>query len=592
MRNNLLSLMMVLSSITGNMSFGLSENCVSGQSKDEPRSIEVRVVDSQQQTIKEAELLFFDGRLGKKLEIEKTETAILKTRSGLLIARAKGFQYGGLVIDHSSPDIVNLILKRDDEAGAVKSTLPFPLESTQRAKVYNQLLDEAFLELEQTNDSPSQGIYLQILAGKCPDRVLEYLKANPRLPPPVVLSAKVELVKALSKKNAEQAIELIARSEEPIFQTFALEELVKALPIDSPQLASCETQWMRSIELIPEPQLKLAAAASAGEYFQLRGRDDRAKQIINNYLEQAEQLPSAGWSCYPRSLFAALIVSSDPERARKILSKFHPASDQEVRELLRGKARLAFAASLQNLELTLQLLGEFDELDTENKNFAYRLKVLQRLAARYPQAAVEQARKLTDLNWRAWTLGNIADRIGDTNQQLARQSLADAVQAAMDSAASSPSDQPSLNHPAIILGGLLPIAERVAPDQVESMIWQTIWCAVPKSRFVVSGPSHSLAIQQSAAAICRYDREIGLALFRDRQPNQTFRNDGNSAAVFILNPNGISDHLARLSVNQPLSMYRARETLLNLLSESESSAWDRVSLPFLLEWNSDLFEDR
>ncbi len=352
-------------------------------------------------------------------------------------------------------------------------------------------------------------------------------------------------------------------------------------PDDLPLRQAVESEIIDTAKKILQPAYRLSAWTLLAQHYQDTNRPELAQAIIDQHLEEVEKLPSGGWSGLPRSMFAALIVEQDPELAIEL------TEGMDDRESNRARGRLAFHCCRTNPELALQLLGQQSDDPDATVGANVQIKVCHRMAIEQTESALKLAASIEEPNQRAWAFGVIAMRLNDANPEAAQRALVTAI----DSLNTSDQSESRLSS-ASTTAGLLPIAEKVAPEKMSSLIWQSVYLAIPRSRWNTGGGSKASKIQSAAAAISRYDGAIAAALVGDKEIEIGTDVDRSAANQVALDVAGLPEFLKRLEATRHSGAFDPRGIAIGLLMNSESGFWDTVSKPVFLDWPSDQYEKR
>ena len=145
--------------------------------------------------------------------------------------------------------------------------------------------------------------------------------------------------------------------------------------------------------------------------------------------------------------------------------------------------------------------------------------------------------------------------------------------------------------PASTTAGLLPIAEQVAPGTIDSLIWQSVYLSLPRSRWRTGHGSKLLKIQTAAAAIARYDTAIARILVGDKKIEIGSDVSRTATNQVVLNAEGLPEFLKRLNKVSHSSAAQPRVVAARLLKCNEAQFWKTVSKPTWLNWPTRNYED-
>ena len=197
------------------------------------------------------------------------------------------------------------------------------------------------------------------------------------------------------------------------------------------------------------------------------------------------------------------------------------------------------------------------------------------------------AASITEPNQQSWAYRLIAEALADVKPEKAKQVLELAAHS-LDSDRNSAMGL----HISTTMGGLLPVYEKLAPEKMRSLIWQTVYLAQPKSRWNDNGPTPLTHIQNAAATISRYDRQLANALDIGEQEVPRNFDPTRSATNFItLKPEQLTEFLKDLEEQRTSNALRPRETVIEMLMGTDAEFWAAVSKPSFLQYLSDRFEE-
>ena len=302
---------------------------------------------------------------------------------------------------------------------------------------------------------------------------------------------------------------------------------------------------------------------------------------MQQHIEEVKKLPSAGWSAFPRSLFAALVVDKDPQLAEELIK-----GNRDQHESNRAHARVAFSCCRTNPELATKLLSLCEHSENAINVWDKPTRVCYRMAIEQTEAARKLAVSIDELNQRAWALGLMAIRLNKSDPATAKILLTEAIETLADPAARDQQWFPVGG----TLGGLLPIAQDVDPAKVQPMMWQAIFETLPRTRWV-RGASNKIKIQSVAGAIARYDVELGRALVGKTEIELGSIFSESAARQALLAPSGMVDYTEKLCSSELTRQNQMLEKLTDLVTQSEGEFWKSISQPESLNWPTRKFED-
>jgi len=542
--------------------------------------VAVEIVGSNGNRITDVEVMWWHDRQHKKAT-SKNGKFSLPQKTGLLAVRKDGYQYTGIVLDEKTPSKPKLKMLRNDEIESRRLKVqPIPISPNLREKLTKTLRERCLQDFESAANPNEKTTPVRVLTELDSTKALELLEAG-KFEGQLAGMVKQTLIERFARTDVSKAIPLADGEENPMFRSMLVGVLARSLDADHPQRATIESQWVDAVRNTEQPGMRLAGWAMLAEHYLHTDRPELVKKIVSQQMDDVKKLPAGGWSAFPRSLFAAFIVEDDPKLAGELIEG---AVDYERSRAL---GRLAFHCCRTNP----QQAKEFLDLIVKGQQIGdpYHIKVAHRMASVHPQKAIELAKTIADPKQRGWALGMVSRVIAKTNPDLAKGSL-DLVISSIEEGANA--KLRTHTAPAELLAGLMPVAEEFAPERLHSMLWQSVWLTLPKSRWSESG-SLGFQVESTASALARYDSRVAQALYRspaDKITDQFNQLSGDVATNrFVLAPEQLAAWFeTQTSIG---SSYRGYEAVAKLLSASPTEFWDSVSVPFVMQWPTEAFEE-
>ena len=549
--------------------------------------IKITISDTAGKAILNASAYWFANRKTKKLSVSDEGQVTVASATGVVVVQSEGYQCGGLVLRNKTPDELRdalITLRTPSQPGRALKTLPVPVDVQQRKKIVQEVIDLHWTQLKSDpKDLSNQMTCSKLLAVLDPKGLNEYVDSG-AIKGRANGMVKRFLIKAIAKSDTELAIEVADSVKDPMGRSSLLSVLLRDLPADSPFVEAVEEQFIETIKSISQPAFRYAIWSSLGEHYVHSGQRELADKIVDEHLAEVKKLTSGGWAAFPKSLFAALLVEKDSDLALKMIK------GSTGHERARAMGRLAFHCCLTKPELAIELLGKIEHPDRTINSAENRIKVAYRMVGTQTDSAFQVAASIDESNQQAWAWGVIASKLNDSDPARAKKALENAIQALT---VEKPGREAATHFsiPAT-LAALMPIAEKVAPEKIESMMWQSVWLTVPKSRWNMGGPSRASKRQSVAAALSRYDRELAGALMGDTEV--VIGSDPTRSAVsqLVLDAKGISEFMDRLNNGAQFSAaFQPRAAVAQMLSGSDEKLWNEVSTPELMQWPTVRFEE-
>ncbi|MFK7768986.1 MAG: hypothetical protein AB8B55_17320 [Mariniblastus sp.] len=560
--------------------------CANEATTQEQTEINISIVDSAGKPVPKVSAYWFKNGKSKKLTAHDGVVTVTSAE-GLIVARSEQHHCSGIVLHKKTEEQLrnaSVVLRTPSEPGRILKTLPVPVSTEQKTEIIKQVLDIYWAQLKSNPKDPAnQMSCFELLGALDPQNLNEFVDS---IDFDVRMKAmgKSHVVKSLAQSDPELAIEIADSIEDPMSRSGLIYALLTHLPENSPHVEAVEEQYIETIKAISQPAFRYAIWSSLGEYYFCNGKEELTDKIVEENLSEVRKLPDGGWAAYPKSCFAALIVEEKPDLALEMIEgcKGH--------ERPRALGRLAFHCCQTNPNLAIELLGKIENVKNAINTAENQIKIAYRMAGPQTDSAFEVAGSIMEANQRAWAWGLIASKLAKTDSVRAKNALENAIQAISVNAPGKKSLE-YFSEPTT-LAGLLPIVETVAPEKVESVVWEAVWLTIPRSRWNMGGDSKDTKRQSVAAAVSRYDRELANAMMGDTQI--VVGMDPSRAAVtqVALDAGGVPKFLERLNKGPRFSAaFHPRAKVAQMLSGSDEEFWDEVSLPAFLEWPTVMFEE-
>jgi len=548
--------------------FGCFNFTVVGQTK-------VTFVDSSGTPVAAVDAVFFNSGLGKTVEVNGG-IGTVQGSEGVVAATAEGFQYSGGILNSKELKIV--LLREDETAPTVRQTT-FPLSESDRVSTGVALISAIKKRIADKELNPNDTAKQMMLAGQLdPTGTLAWLKEID-LPPQQTMAVKHGIISGFLSDDIEAAIDMLDQIEDPMFRTYKLVTLLGELPPQHAATPIIEKQAVAAIRSVKQPAYRIAMWSALGEHYQVSGQEELVQKIVDLHLAEAQKLPSDGWSAFPRSVFAALIVEEQPDVALKMIEGI-----RDVNEKYRAESRLAFHCCRTNPKLAVELLRRYEAQEGHGPNTGDLVRIAHRMAVEHTVAAEELVNSIEVPNGRAWALGLMAMRLNETDPAKAKLLLEKAIKTLADPKA----DQNHLHTSGSIMAGLVPIAEQVAPEKVRSMIWESVFRAIPRNSILANNQK----LQHAAGSIARYDRDLAIALIDTDKLELGYSTENTAFHQAVLKVENLPQYAARVSDPEAVDAFRHQEKLVDVLLADEESFWQSVSKPIQMDWPKLKFEEQ
>lgn len=566
----------------------MSFNCRLAQSEEaeEQASVKITIADVEGKPVANGLAYWFRNGKAKKLRISEDSQVSVAAATGLVVVQSPDHQCSGVVLQNKTRDELEnaaIVLRSHNQPGRPLKTLPVPVRADQRKEIVAETLDLYWTKLKANpkdqNNVISCGRFLSSMDPKGLNALLDAGNFGFQIRGML----KRLIVMATAKENPEFAIEVCDSMKQPIGRVSLLAALLERLTENSPYVEAVEEQLIETIKATSQPAFRYAVWAGLGEYYVHSDQRELADKIVEEHLAEVKKLPSGGWAAFPKSLFAALLIEKDPDLAVELISG---CKDYER---TRALGRLAFHCCLTNPELAMQLLEKIEHAQNTINTAENRIKVAYRMTGPQTEWAFQVAESIEETNQQAWAWGMIASKLIGTDPDLSKKALQNAIDALMSTDAKAKASN-YFSMPKT-MAGLIPIAEKVAPEKMEQMVWQSVWLAIPKSRWNLGGQSKKAKRQTAVAALSRYDRNIASALLGDQEIEIGWDASKSAVAQVVIDFEGVAAFIDRMNTPQDASKAsEARVAVAKLLAKSDEEFWDAVSLPNMLHWPTKTFE--
>ncbi len=541
------------------------------------QSSAIKFVDIEGKPVTPDSALFFNGGRAKTIDVQKG-TATAPGSAGIITAHAEGYQYTGAVLTGSDTTVT---FYRNDQPCESLSQTPFPLTKEIRSQLQQTIKDKLW---DQVHDQPagSQSVFqiVDVLGSVDPQATLQWVDES-NFPGQKKIAVSGNAFTQLLLTRPEEALDRISQIDDSMSRSMILGVFLQRLPPNHDMVPTIEKLLNETSRGIKQPAMRLAIRASLAEHYQLTNRPEQADKITDQHIEEAKKLPTGGWSAYPRSLFAALIAEADPTLAEELITGI-----SDTNEATRARSRVAFACCRKHPDLAKKLLARYEPDKNTITVWKETIKIAHRMVVEQTQSARQLADSIDEPNQKAWALGMMANRLHDSNPQLAKDLLNQTIDLLSDPEAT----KQDRYAPGQTLAGLLPVAQRIDPAKVRPMIWQAVHVTLPKSRWV-SGTSNRVKLQSVAGAIARYDLKLGQTLIGNQtlKPVNIFAKSAFRQA--LLGPEKLLDYTNELLEHgDHPRQSRLVQEVANLVTVGEASFWNSVSKPMMLDWPTRRFE--
>ncbi|HBE66992.1 MAG TPA: hypothetical protein DDW52_02480 [Planctomycetaceae bacterium] len=547
-------------------------------------SVEIVLQDSRANPVAQAQAYWIHDGYAEKLT-PQNNSIMVPGDTGVLVISAEGYQHNGLVLGNSANDDSRserlITMRRLGESGGKRyQSRTYPLDPKLKARLQSVVESKCWAQVKAKQLTNLAPYAFQFLGHMVPRELTAYLDNN-SVDQNAAGMGRQAAIRRLASVDPTAALEQLDAFKDSMRKSMMISGLLSSLPASSPIADTLELQFADATRTIDQPALRLASWAVLAEYYIHKGKEDKAQTIIQRNLADVRKLPAGGWSGFPRSLFAALIVNDQPDVARQLVQGI------DDNEKARAIGRLAFYA--RDPKLVSELLGELDK--GRVIGYPYSTRVLCELAKGFPEAAIENVKTIGEAKHRAWALGLIAKQISSSHPDLARKALV-AAQTEIDSA--NAARLKTFISPGEILAGLLPIAEELSPASVDEMIWQSVWSALPHTRWSDGGETFSMRMTGVAAAVARYDAELASALARAVGPviqvSGQFGAKDAINSIVLQEPESLVAFVEELPFTGP--NVRGVEAIAKAVVASQEEFWEMVSQPRFLQYPNGKFEER
>ena len=555
--------------------------------QEKPQGISIAITDTAGDPISTASSYWLSNGKAKKLTTSQEGHITVAAATGLVVVQCEGYQCAGLVLRQKTPAELkgaSIVLRTPAELGRSFKTLPVPVPERQRKNFVKETIDLHWAQLKSgPKDRSNQNVCGSPLAALDPKAFNEYLDSG-AVDAQFKGIGKRLLTVTIAKSDPELAIEVADSLKNPMSRVSVLDVLLENLPEGSPYVEAVEEQFIETIQAISQPAYRYAIWSNLGEHYVHNGQRELADKIVAEHLPEVRKLPNGGWAAFPKSLFAALLVEKDPDLALKM------TQGSTGHERARALGRLAFHCCLTKPKLAIDLLDKIEHPERTINTAENRIKVAHRMAGAQTDFAFQVAASINEPNQQAWAWGSVALKLIDSDPIQAKKALENAIQALT---VEKPGGEIAVHRSTpVTLAGLMPIAEKVAPEKIESMMWQAVWLTVPRSRWNLGGGSRASKRQCVAAALSRYDREVASALMGDTQIEIGSEPSRSAVIQVALDAAGIPEFMERLNDSKkPVPEFRPRAHVARMLSGSDEEFWNEVSLPEMLQWPTVKFEE-
>lgn len=395
-----------------------------------------------------------------------------------------------------------------------------------------RLLAAEVQRARETKDDSQILRALERLAWVDPGQVLETIEREPIATDWMNDFARSAVVSALCARDPDEAVaEAIG---DAWHSALASLQVVDALgPGQRERKLELLGAIRAGVRAVENPPYRLALLAHVAEHLLDLGERDAARGILDEGLELARTLPAEEWSGYARGRFAEELAQVDLEPALELVKGIGEDEGRHLGNIAHELAAIDPMAA-ERLLASLTPSGAWDQE-------RYAPRVCYRMAL----ADSARARSIADRSpVAAQCYGTMALALAEREPATARELLREAFERLALLRAFWTG---GAHDPVVLAASLLPVAERIAPDELDSYIARALSLREPRAR-LAEYPGAIVPYLQADAGLAfhlaRHDRELARRLtepaveylLENRDVGRDWDWNGLYAALAVIDP--------------------------------------------------------
>ncbi|HEX7375921.1 MAG TPA: hypothetical protein VF278_02360 [Pirellulales bacterium] len=391
-----------------------------------------------------------------------------------------------------------------NEPAVPRSTLPLNLPPPERRKLGMSLVEPLLPIIHhRVFDGPHVEL-LNIIAQGDPEQALE-ISEKVLTNPQFITQARRGAALSMIETDFDEGLAVIATLHTANDRALAYLQAWDALTGLAPE---------RKDGLLDEALVQARAESDVGNKVYLMGRiadrwldlgrRERATALLREGQALAEQLPAPSettqreTAVHNRGNFAGALARVDGPAALALIEGFEePYRDWYLANVARGLAEHD-PAEAERL---------FQRLEHDSLRFLYGLAVVHRMATADVQRAARLAASYAEEGERAYALGMVAHGLATGAREAALGYLLEAFEI-LERAHSLGQDGGDREALAVKAAALLPVAERIAPERLEELLWRALALRPPRSARGDQDWQDERSTAALATLVARYDREL------------------------------------------------------------------------------------
>lgn len=394
---------------------------------------------------------------------------------------------------------------------------------------------------------------------------------------------RLRAVEGLASSHPEEAQLVAALCTSAYDRTWGTLQIAAELEASAPARALDDlAEALVLARDVESPPHRLVLVTQAAEGLFRLGRDERARELLEQHRSLAEQLAAEEWSGFARGRFAESLARVDFAAATKLVEGLADADDRS-----RHWGNIAHKLAAREPAQAEEALGRM-------KGYVFSA---ERWSARVSHAMARtdsaRARRLIEShtrgNERAFALGRMALALAETEPALGRELLAEAWRVLESLPRGSSRDVGELLRAPHVAATLLPAAEAIDPALVREHLCRAL--ALRHPRPFVERPGYDLLVAKSdaqlALLVARYDRALARELLEPVVATVAARGleerdvrDWRAlfAAVALADPDWVAPVADRLGQQD------VRATAAEVLSRPPEGRWSFIEDEYLNLW--------
>lgn len=498
-------------------------------------------------------------------------------KAGYLFTEKAGYRFHGQPVTVGADEVDVVLTRTSEEPPRRLATLAesdAAAETTLAMRVLKPVVDRL-----PKADEHERWVVLRELAQVDPGAALDQVETL-KMRGLRADSVRAEIVKQWAEKHPDDAVAIVEAFDNAYSRTVGYFQAAEALPAS---LRERKLDWLGKARLhlrgiSDNPAMRTALAAGIARRLYECGDVEQSRQILAEIRPGVEKMPLDSFSAYVRGATAEALAVFDLPAALAVIQDLK--NDREYNRHHGNIARIMAAVKPAESFRALKLVR--DDFNRDQ----YAVYVAHLMAPVNRQRASEAAELISRLNLQAHAHGLMALALLRTDTGAAREELDRAYALLSKQAGSDTTPTYGYHAGPAQAAWLLPLVEKLRPDQVEEHLWRAISLRVPLAKHGDYAPVPLRSRALLSMLLARYDRDLALALYGDLDAEVAKLNPGDRsnasadvfAALAMIDPARAVALYEKLPDDLPYNTKKSvRQALVRILSTHGEARWQAAA---------------